>query len=465
VNEFNSIQESARHTPQVCDQRLAKLFLSQDTDVVVGARKLMAIQYGSCEVLKQPVRGKFSNRVIPETAASLDVEKKEFSVNKEEVLRNHPYLQVRQESSCGDLQVCKTKSPEEMNACDAAACMVLEHPPLYQYGSRLLGHSTFAGVQKGETSALGMDDAAFISEAFSMMGVRVRPDKTIDQAKTLEGGFTNNDFWNLGAIDSKGKPLDCFDRISGKPGILPGDLITLAGNHTVMIDTVGADPFGIEALRKRANNELQLNLKAIMAEKGLERTHMISTYNQTQLMNTHLDDVLNGRTKLDYNLQKDYLEEIAKDACTHLLRKPEDYRVTIIHSSPRGGLIGIQREKVFPGLGSHETLSPLGSAFQMKVIADCMQTLWADWLKEVPASNEKIRVVLEGEPRFVTALKKREYTGRGAHLIRLNPSYEGCKSGLGERPLFEASQCVRCCPTDATYDQLVPDEPKEVQKW
>jgi hypothetical protein len=467
VNLFNSIQEAGRHLPQVCDLSLSKLFNDQDSDLVVGARKLMAMTYGSCDVLSQPVRGYGYGKAqaIPPSALSFDGEKKQYLAEKDLILANHPYLATRLSSACGDVSFCSTKKPEELNACDAAACLVLEHPPLYQFSSSLRDHSVFEKIQKGETSALGMDDASFISEAMSMMGARIYPDQTIDVAQKHKGGLSNEEFWALGAKNAKGQNQDCFDRIAGEVGVKPGDLVVGSRSHIAMIDTVGKDPFGIETLRKRSFNELQLNLQEVMTEKGIVRSKMISQYNTDLLKRTKLADVLSGESKVDYDLQKAYLDEISIDACEHMLRKPEDYRVTIIHSSPRGGYVGIQREKIFPGLGDPQTLSSESSAFQMKVIADCVQTLRSDWLAQVPASNEKIRVALRAEPPFIAALKEREKNGNVAHILRLNSSYEGCKSGLGERPVFEASQCVRCCPTQTTYDRLVPDEPQEVVKW
>lgn len=465
VNEFNAVEESARHTPQACDARLDALLQDQQTTPVTAARKLMATLYGSCEVLKAPVRQKLSVSAIPSDAVAFLPEKGQFLAEKDLILASHPYLHARLSSSCGDASICASKKPEELSACDEAACLSLQHPPVYQFDTRLRDHSAFESVRKGETPSLGMDDSAFISEALAKAGARIRPDQSMDEVEAHQGGLTNAEFWALGAKDASGKNQDCFDRVATQSGIAPGDLLVAADSHIAMIDTVGKDPFGIQALLHRSYNELQLNLQSVLREKGVVRSGLISTYDFQQFMSAKLDDVLKGTSKMELNLQEDYLDELAQDACENMLRKPEDYRVTIIHSSPRGGFVGVQREKVFPGLGDPKALSSEAGMFRLKVTADCVQALRADWLSSVSPSNLAIKNALSGESKFVAAVRHFEESSRGARMLRLNSAYEGCKPVVGEHSLFEANQCVRCCPTDATYDELVPDEPKEVQRW
>ena len=468
MNEFNAVEESGRHTPQACDARLESLLKDQQSTPITAARRLMATLYGSCEVLKEPVRQKLPVSAIPASAVSFLPEKGEFSAEKDLILANHPYLHARVSSSCGDVDVCASKKPEELSACDEAACFSLQHPPVYQFDTRLRDHSTFESVRKGETPSLGMDDSAFISEALAKAGVRIRPDQTVDEVEAHQGGLSNAEFWALGAKDASekgaGKNQDCFDRVATQPGVASGDLVVGADSHIAMIDTVGNDPFGIQALLHRSYNELQLNLQSVLREKGVARSGLISAYNFQQFMDAKLDDVLKGTSKMDLNLQEQYLDDLAQDACENMLRKPEDYRVTIIHSSPRGGFVGVQREKVFPGLGDPRALSSEGGMFRLKVTADCVQALRADWLSSVSPSNLAIKNALSEESKFVSAVRNFEESSHGVRMLRLNPTYEGCKPVVGEHSFFEASQCVRCCPTDATYDQLVPDEPKEVQR-
>jgi hypothetical protein len=449
VNELNQ-SESMRRTPRVCDPLSSYLDSAQEANPVIGARKLMATLYGSCEVLKQPVL--FEDSQLSSSALRFSSSQQRFLGRRNAILATHPYLADRVSASCSDQLSCKLKNSAELGVCGEAACMSLQYPPVYQFGSRLKDHSVFERVRKHETAVLGIDDAAFISEAFAMKGLRIRPNQNIDQAQRRTGGLSNSEFWQLGASDATHPNADCFDRVISQSGVQVGDLIVAKQSHISMIDTVGEDPFGIQSLAARnSSSELKTALGSWLDEKGFVRAKLISEYDLNQLKNADLQKVLK-KQQLTPELRVQYFDLLANAACETLIRKPEEYRVTLIHSSSRHGLAGVQREKLFPGLGDPGELSSQAGVFQLKVLADCERELRASWSKQ---ANDDPSIL---DSKFASAVDALEKGDRSARILRHNTSRDGCRSAKDDRSLFEASECVRCCNTDISYQELVGDE-------
>ena len=65
-------------------------------------------------------------------------------------------------------------------------------------------------------------------------------------------------------------------------------------------------------------------------------------------------------------------------------------------------------------------------------------------------------LVLAEDFGYVSALRKREDTGRGARILRHNQGRDGCQADPSEIPEVEGGQCLDCCSTQASFAELVP---------
>jgi len=108
------------------------------------------------------------------------------------------------------------------------------------YASSALGSSIdlFRNAGSG-TSALGVDCSGFVTTSVLAGGLRLKQNVS---SKPPQSGGVNAAMY----ANPAGNGLSCFERVASHPtqNLRSGDLIANTG-HVVMVDQVGADPFGI----------------------------------------------------------------------------------------------------------------------------------------------------------------------------------------------------------------------------
>lgn len=127
----------------------------------------------------------------------------------------------------------------------SSACFnVRGNPLIYDFGGKPKWSSNtidfFTNSGSG-TSVLGVDCSGFIGTVLSATGARYSPG--IDN-KPVYINQKSDKF-----INAKNSGFKCFDNISVKAGetIKPGDIAAIEG-HVVMVDSIGADPFGLKKI-------------------------------------------------------------------------------------------------------------------------------------------------------------------------------------------------------------------------
>jgi hypothetical protein len=449
LSQLGALQNQS--TPLACSANQNDFV--KNANIADGARKAMALMYGSCDVLALPVRNLLSPNSITKGAVSYKRKSKRYISSRSKVMASHPYLNARLNSPCSDAKACTSGKFNHENTCEKNACFVINNPPLYQYGVKPKDYSVYVKTSRftGTGDASGIDCSAYVTEAMNLTGARAYPDKNLSS-----GGLGTAQFWTLGDTDDSGDPKDCFERIIGEAGLKSGDLIVAPNSHIVMIDTVGKDPFGIEALLAKKDEDLQNTYRDILNEKGQGRSGVRGATEFKTLQELSLGDVLDGKSEEPIDLQLKFLNGVAETACDQDLLDPEDFKVTIAHSSPHGGHVGVQRERLFPGVGSPKGSAPMAMAMINKAKSDCVQALQSKWYAYSKKKKSEISYSLAESFGYVAALKKREDTGKGARVLRHDPNRAGCKADPAEIPQIPGNECVACCSTVASYEQMVP---------
>ena len=416
-------------------------FVGKDPDLALGARKAMAMIYGTCQVLTLPVRNLLDVKSIPKGAVSYRSHSKRYIVSRSKVIENHPYLNTRVNPPCDDDHAC-VGNQSHASVCDKNSCFVMNHPPLYQYGVKPKNYSPYVVTRRSSKSAAasGIDCSAFVSEAMNIVGARVVPGENMSS-----GGLGTSQFWQLGATDASGHAKDCFSRVIEQTGFRPGDLIVAPGKHVVMVDTVGDDPFGIQGLFSKSDHDFEQNAHDFWAEK------------RVTLKKMSLSEVLDGSSDEPVSVQRKFLDQVAEAACDQML-DPEEFKVTIIHSSPHGGHVGVQRERLFPGVGAPKGSAPMAMTVIAKAKVDCEEALRRKWLVRAKQKNASVAKALNDDFGYVNAIRKREDLGHGARVLRHADLRPGCMAPVGEGPTVPGSECMSCCSTQASYANLVPED-------
>lgn len=149
------------------------------------------------------------------------------------LIRTHPYLsQYRRPSS-----VCYD---------------VLKKPMIYDYGGKPYAETGdnaildfFRNAGSG-TSVLGVDCSGFVYSALATAGLKLKKDGRL-KAITVHGVNARQ------FMDPKTNNLTCLThaQFSGNRNLQPGDVLASTG-HVVIVESTGADPFGIRHLTKEA---------------------------------------------------------------------------------------------------------------------------------------------------------------------------------------------------------------------
>lgn len=191
------------------------------TDVpplVAAARSVMAVAYGTNDVLSLPVVDKETPDIEGITADRLPGQwiKHLFNiVDRDAVCRTHPYYQGR---------TCPKK------------------PLIYNYGGKAgvlddlnLDLSRRAG---SGTSVMGIDCSGFVFASLAQAGLKLK------STKTLKAGQTD-DYAAQNYFDYDKNGLNCFEEAPfGKDATLQAGDLLVSPFHIAIVDSVGVDPLG-----------------------------------------------------------------------------------------------------------------------------------------------------------------------------------------------------------------------------
>lgn len=200
------------------------------TRMVAGMSNVISTAYQSCKAIQiAPITGSTpSVSGITRLAQnhSDGVGGRRVVGNLSLVQQTHPYIKVagtNTSSSCFDVN---------------------RNPLIYDYGGEPSVASNTLSFFKDAgsgTSVLGVDCSALVSSAAAVGGLRYKPgvDNKAIFIRQSSGKF----------IDATASGFTCYKNIpvSKTETIKPGDIAAVSG-HVVMVDSVGADPFGIKKL-------------------------------------------------------------------------------------------------------------------------------------------------------------------------------------------------------------------------
>jgi hypothetical protein len=203
--------------------------ISTQSRMIAGQNNVFSTAYQSCQALQVPEISASTPDVvgirrIGTHADGIGGLRQISSLSS--VQNTHPYIKV---------------AAGQQNGC----FNVRANPLIYDYGGEpSIANNTinfFKNVGTGSKTTLGIDCSAYVSSAIAAAGFRYRPGVA---NKAIYIRQTSAQF-----INAKNSGFSCFDNITltKESSIKPGDIGGVRG-HVVMIDKVGADPFGIKKL-------------------------------------------------------------------------------------------------------------------------------------------------------------------------------------------------------------------------
>ena len=196
--------------------------------VLVGSHNVLATAYQSCAVLEIPEVSASTPDVtgITRTGTHSDGVGGIRQVSSVSSVQNsHPYIKVAGGAQSGCFNV-------------------RSNPLIYDYGGQAAISNNILDFSKNSgsgSSALGIDCSAYVSAAVAAGGLRYKPGV---ENKAVYTRQNSSKF-----INAANSGFTCFSNVTATPStsILPGDIIGVSG-HVVLIDKVGADPFGFKRL-------------------------------------------------------------------------------------------------------------------------------------------------------------------------------------------------------------------------
>lgn len=186
-----------------------------------------------------------------------------------------------------------------------------KEPLVYDYGGvPVVGHNSLdLFTNEGGGPALGIDCSAFVSTAAAVAGNLYTPSSS---NKAIYTRFVSRDF-----IDPEQSGWACYDsvRVNNEKSIEPGDIAAVEG-HVVMVDKVGADPFGL----RRISSESECSH---MSYHDFDFSIIQSSPSKNSLgINRFLiKDYLPGETKMQ-NMFVGYAKQACRSKFDHVTRKP-----------------------------------------------------------------------------------------------------------------------------------------------
>lgn len=191
---------------------------------VRGLRWAFASAYQSCEVLqsKALVAADPDVQGIKNWCCHPDgIGQKRVVENLSQVQRTHPYLKAPPGNTCLDVRA---------------------NPLIYDYGGKpgVTGSTIDFHRNAGDgTSAMGVDCSGYVSASLATAGLKFKSSVPLRPSQTQV--YSSSTFLNP---ESSG--LNCVPRITlnSTSTLKEGDIVAVQG-HVVILDHVGADPFGL----------------------------------------------------------------------------------------------------------------------------------------------------------------------------------------------------------------------------
>lgn len=202
-------------------------------NVIVGSHNVLATAYQSCAVLEIP-------EVSAATPDAQGIERygthedgiggKRRVASLSSVQNTHPYIKVA-------------------GGAQAGCFNVRSNPLIYDYGGSASVANNIIDFSKNAgsgTSALGVDCSAYVSASIAAGGLRYKPGV---ENKAVYIRQNSSKF-----INAASSGFTCFSNATMTPtaSIKPGDIVGVSG-HVVIVDKVGADPFGLKRLKSASD--------------------------------------------------------------------------------------------------------------------------------------------------------------------------------------------------------------------
>ncbi len=200
---------------------------------VFGERWALATAYQSCNSLEIPA---LDNSVadikgIAITGKHPDgVGNKRVIASLPQVQATHPYL-------------------KEVSSYGATCFNVRQNPLIYDYGGK--PYATTASSSPIDlfknggdgTSVLGIDCSGYVYTSMATAGLRLKEGRALKASDSWAWGSTSY-------VEPQSNGLTCLSKITVTPSmsLKAGDIVAVPG-HVIIIDRVGADPFGIATVQ------------------------------------------------------------------------------------------------------------------------------------------------------------------------------------------------------------------------
>lgn len=201
--------------------------------VFAGSQNVLVTAYQSCSVLEIPDMSAATADVKGITRTGTHVDgvggiRQISSVSS--VQSTHPYIKVA-------------------GGAQAGCFNVRSNPLIYDYGGSASVTNNVIDFSKNAGSGsnvLGVDCSAYVSASIAAGGLRYKPGV---ENKAIYIRQTSSKF-----INAASSGFTCFNNAMMTPtkSILAGDIVGVSG-HVVIIDKVGADPFGLKKLKSAAD--------------------------------------------------------------------------------------------------------------------------------------------------------------------------------------------------------------------
>ncbi|WP_255490297.1 hypothetical protein [Bdellovibrio sp. KM01] len=196
---------------------------------VFGERWALATAYQSCNSLEIPALNDSVADIkgIAITGKHSDgVGNKRVIASLSQVQATHPYL-------------------KEVSSYGSACFNVRQNPLIYDYGGKPYATTSstspidlFKNGGDG-TSVLGIDCSGYVYTSMATAGLRLKEGRSLKASDSWAWGSTSY-------VEPQSNGLTCLSKITVTPSmsLKAGDIVAVPG-HVIIIDRVGADPFGI----------------------------------------------------------------------------------------------------------------------------------------------------------------------------------------------------------------------------
>lgn len=201
-----------------------------------GGRWAFATAYQSCQSLQLPAM----NQQSPEVIGISIVGKHPDGVGSKRMISSLPQVQ----SSHYYIR--------DMNQYSEGCFNVRQSPLIYDYGGKPFG-STAADSRidlfknNGDgTSVLGIDCSAYVYTSMAAAGLRLKLGRPLKASDSWAWGSSSY-------VEPQDNGLTCLNKITVTPSssLKAGDVVAVYG-HVVIIDSAGADPFGVRSVKSES---------------------------------------------------------------------------------------------------------------------------------------------------------------------------------------------------------------------